>query len=233
MSDLWLILPGLMAAGLAGSGHCFGMCGGLAALGGSSGRKRYVLLMNLARIITYTFIGLVGGLIVQLGVSSSEQLLQLSKLGNVSRIISGILLLLLALGVVGWRWDQAFFGQLPALFWAKIQPISRRLLPINRSKDALLLGALWGWLPCGLVYAVLPVAWLRADALESGLMLFCFGLGTLPSMLAMGLASTRIRLLLKKPKLKWFLAGSILLAALWLLVLPLFSLFDINTGHHH
>ncbi len=232
MHDLWLILPGLLAAGLAGSGHCFGMCGGLAALAGSSRKTRYVVWLNLARIGSYTCIGLIGGLIVQMGIGSSEQLLQLSQLGTISRTLSGILLILLALSVAGWRWDIAAFRQLSAKFWNKLQPISQRLLPISSSTDAILFGSLWGWLPCGLVYAVLPAAWLRGNALESGVMMFCFGLGTLPSMLAMGMASARIRLFLQRRGVKWFAVGLLIIAGLWLLYQPVSSLFGNSHSHH-
>ncbi len=232
MSDLWLILPGLFTAGLAGSGHCFGMCGGVAAMAGSSNQTSYVLWMNLARIGSYILIGLIGGLIVQLGISSSEHLLQLSQLGAISRILSGILLILLAFSVAGWHWDVVIFRNLAAGFWSKLQPLSLRFLPINRPKDAVLFGSLWGWLPCGLVYAVLPTAWLRGNALESGLMMFCFGLGTLPSMLAMGIASAKIRLFLQRPGTKWLSVILLLIGGLWLLYHPILSLFSTNHTHH-
>lgn len=232
MSDLWLILPGLFAAGLAGSGHCFGMCGGLAALAGNSNKTSYVLWMNLARISSYTFIGLMGGLSIQLGIGSSEQLLQLSQLGTISRILSGILLILLAISMAGWRLKLAIFHNLSTKFWSKLQPLSQRLLPINNPKDALLFGSLWGWLPCGLIYAVLPAAWLRADALESSLMMFCFGLGTLPSMLAMGVASARIRLFLQRRGFRWLAVGLLTIGGLWLLYHPILSLFSNGQAHH-
>lgn len=230
-NDLWPILPALFAAGLAGSGHCFGMCGGVAALAGSSAAQVSVVWINLARLCSYVVIGALGALLIQLGISSSEQILQISALGDISRILSGLILIGLGCNVVGWRVSNGVFGRISDNFWQKLQPLSRRLLPINKTTDALLFGLLWGWLPCGLIYAVLPAAWLRGNPLEAGLMLLCFGLGTLPSMLSMGMASAKFRLWLKNPGMKRFIIASIILAGLWLLILPVLSLFE--TGHQH
>lgn len=233
MSDLWLILPGLVAAGLAGSGHCFGMCGGLAALAGSTDKRIYVLWLNLARIGSYVLIGLLGGLVIQIGIGSSEQLLRLEKLGSISRALSGLLLMLLGLSIAGWRWDVTVFKKISQRFWATLQPLSQRLLPIRNVRDALQFGALWGWLPCGLVYAVLPAAWLRGNALESGLMMLAFGLGTLPSMLAMGMASAQIRLFLQRRGFRWFTAVLLLFAGAALVAMSVIAWTSGASMHHH
>ncbi len=230
--DLWLVLPGLFAAGLAGSGHCFGMCGGLAALAGSSTQTNQLIWLNLARISSYMLVGVIGALLLQWGFSSSEQLLRISQLGSISRLLSGILLLLIAFSLFGWRLDALLIRRIAAIFWKRLQPLTQRLLPLRNPGDALLFGMLWGWLPCGLVYAVAPAAWLRADALQAGLMMLAFGLGTLPAMLATGMASARIRLWMQQPSVRWISVLMIAIAGLWLMYQPLLGLFGSGHAHH-
>lgn len=233
MHELWLILPSMFAAGLAGSGHCFGMCGGLAALAGSGVRRHHVIYANLGRIGSYCLIGAGGSGLIQFGIASNEQFLNLSQLSTGSRLLSGVLLIMLACSIAGWRMDISAFRRVSNSFWQKLQPLSRQLLPVDSIKKACAFGALWGWLPCGLIYAVLPIAWLRGNALEAGVMLLAFGLGTLPAMLAMGMASAEIRLLLRKAGVKWFTVALIMLAGIWLLIIPLMSLLGLRGGHQH
>ena len=59
--------------------------------------------------------------------------------------------------------------------------------------QALGLGALWGWLPCGMVYAVLLTALASGNASEGALILAAFGLGTLPNLLLIGTAVGRAK----------------------------------------
>jgi sulfite exporter TauE/SafE len=63
--------------------------------------------------------------------------------------------------------------------------------------STLTLGILWGFLPCGLVFAMLILA-ARAESLAGGaLTMFAFGLGTIPTLLGFGLAANLI-----SPKLR-------------------------------
>jgi sulfite exporter TauE/SafE len=73
---------------------------------------------------------------------------------------------------------------------------------------AFALGALWGWLPCGMVYGALVVALASGDPVSGALTMAAFGLGTLPNLLALGYAAGRLR-----PRL-----GSIRIAASAVLV---------------
>jgi sulfite exporter TauE/SafE len=54
-------------------------------------------------------------------------------------------------------------------------------------------GALWGWLPCGMVYSVLVTAMLAGSAFGGALVMLAFGLGTLPMLLGLGLLGARLR----------------------------------------
>ncbi len=55
------------------------------------------------------------------------------------------------------------------------------------------MGGLWGWLPCGIVYSVLIAAVATGSAVNGGLLMLAFGLGTLPTLLAMGLAAVKLK----------------------------------------
>jgi sulfite exporter TauE/SafE len=73
--------------------------------------------------------------------------------------------------------------------WKTIAPIARRLVPISTSSQAFGLGLLWGWLPCGLVYAAIAAAVTSGSAIGGAATMIAFGLGTLPMLLAMGSAA--------------------------------------------
>ena len=68
----------------------------------------------------------------------------------------------------------------------------RSFLPVRTLPQAIALGLLWGWLPCGLVYSVLLWSVASANALDGALLMLCFGLGTLPNLLAMGVFAQRL-----------------------------------------
>jgi hypothetical protein len=78
-----------------------------------------------------------------------------------------------------------------------LQPLSKKLLPLRTTPQAFALGLLWGWLPCGLVYSVLVAALATGSAARGGLLMLAFGLGTLPALLAMGMAAVRLKAFLQ------------------------------------
>ena len=86
------------------------------------------------------------------------------------------------------------------LLWRHIQPLSRQLLPVRNPLQAVALGALWGWLPCGLIYSTLIWSATASDWQTSALLMACFGLGTIPAMLATGLLASQVQSLLKNRK---------------------------------
>jgi uncharacterized protein len=83
------------------------------------------------------------------------------------------------------------------ILWRRLQPLSKKLLPLRSANQAFLLGLLWGWLPCGLVYSVLVAALATGSAARGSLLMLAFGLGTLPTLLAMGMAAVRLKALLQ------------------------------------
>ena len=83
--------------------------------------------------------------------------------------------------------------QLGGVLWRRVQPLVKPLVPMDTPLKALALGGLWGWVPCGMVYSVLLTAMLSGSALDGALVMGAFGLGTLPMLLAMGMAGARLR----------------------------------------
>ena len=94
--------------------------------------------------------------------------------------------------------------------WSHIKPWSRRLLPVDSASKAAALGALWGWLPCALVYSVLTIALASGHPVSGALTMLAFGLGTLPNLLAMGLAASRMRPLIRDVRVRR-IAGALII----------------------
>ncbi len=180
--------------GLLGGVHCVGMCGGIVgalSLGLPEGRWNagYLLAYNLGRIGSYTLAGaLVGGVTAVAG-----HLLDVRQWQQILLGVAGGFLVLLGLYLGGWWTVLRRVEAAGGLLWRRIEPLGRRLLPVRRPGQALLLGILWGWLPCGLVYSVLIWAMAAGSATQGALLMLAFGLGTLPNLLAMGLFAARLR----------------------------------------
>ena len=71
----------------------------------------------------------------------------------------------------------------------KLEPYGRQLLPVKKPIQALAVGAIWGWLPCGLVYSALVWSLASGGAWQGAAFMTAFGLGTLPALLLMGVAA--------------------------------------------
>ena len=86
--------------------------------------------------------------------------------------------------------------------WTRIQPLARRFLPARSPAQALGVGLMWGFLPCGLVYSMLGLALLSGSPSSGALIMVAFGLGTLPNLLLAGMLLTRLRGLTRHPMLR-------------------------------
>ena len=179
--------------GLLGGVHCLAMCGGLVGsltLGLDPARRRdpwrllpLQLGYNLGRVTGY---GLAGALAGGLGAI----LLQLGPLQSVQRILyglAGVLMLLLGLYLGGWWRRLALVERLGLGLWRRLEPLSRRWLPVRRPAQALAVGLVWAWVPCGLVYSVLITAVTTGSPGNGALLMLAFGAGTLPNLLGIGL----------------------------------------------
>ncbi len=83
--------------------------------------------------------------------------------------------------------------------WQRLRPLTARLVPADSVAKLVALGGVWGWLPCGMVYSVLVTAMLSGSAGAGAAVMLAFGLGTLPMLLALGLAGARLRAALSAP----------------------------------
>ncbi len=206
-----------LVVGLLGGVHCVGMCGGIVgaiSLGmpGEVRRGRWGMLLayNLGRIASYTAAGAVAG---GLGFFFSG-LLPVRHAQQALLALAGVFMILLGLYLGGW-WNLLLrVEQAGGRLWKRIEPLGRGLLPARRPGQALLLGALWGWLPCGLVYSVLIWSVSAGGAGQGALLMLAFGLGTLPNLLAMGAAATQLQGLARRPWVRRLAGGLIILFGL-------------------
>ena len=222
MSDLLPLLGSALILGLLGGGHCLGMCGGLmgaltlAIPPEQRGRRmRLLLAYNLGRILSYACAGLLLGL-AGWAVASSPAALAL-------RVVAALLLIAMGLYLAGWWSGLTRIEALGRGLWRHIQPVASRLLPVSSMPRALLLGALWGWLPCGLVYSTLLWAASQGNAGYSAALMLAFGVGTWPVLLATGLAAERVNILLKRRSVR--VAGGVLVM--------LFGIWTMPGPHQH
>jgi len=215
--DLLPLLGSALILGLLGGGHCLGMCGGLmgaltlAIPPEQRGRRlRLLLAYNVGRILSYACAGLLLGL-AGWAVASSLAALAL-------RVLAALLLIAMGLYLAGWWSGLTRIEALGRGLWRHIQPVASRLLPVSSLPRALLLGALWGWLPCGLVYSTLLWAASQGNAGYSAALMLAFGLGTWPVLLATGLAAERVSSLLRRRSVR--MAGGLLVILFGLWTLP-------------
>ena len=209
MTELQLLSA--FSLGLAGAGHCVGMCGGIAAalnLGGAS-QAGTTTAYHGGRIISYT---LLGGL---LGFASAAVDVAAWTLGL--RYVAGLLLIGMGLYIANWWRGMAILEQAGARLWQPVQRLSARWLPIRHWRHALALGLCWGLMPCGLIYSSLAWAATASSGLHSAALMFVFGLGTLPAMLATSLGAGRLQDLLRRRGLKLAIALLLIVSGSWTL----------------
>lgn len=207
-----------LVAGLLGGGHCIGMCGGIVsalsfALPPSQRHPARIaslmLMYNLGRISSYTLAGaLVGGL---------GQLL-IHNLQEITQLLSWLAVIMLAMmaSYVGQWWQG--LTRVEAIgkhLWRFLEPLGRRLMPVTHPGQALMIGLIWGWLPCGLVYSMLILALSSGSPIQGALLLFVFGLGTLPTLLLTGALARQVTGFLRQPLWRQAAALMLLAFAVW------------------
>jgi sulfite exporter TauE/SafE len=208
--------PGYISAfaiGLAGAGHCLGMCGGIAAALNLGGHRSLpvTLAYHSGRIGSYT---LLGGL---LGLAAGS--IDIAAWTIALRYIAGALLIAMGLYIVDWWRGLQVLERAGARLWQPVQHLSSRWLPVRRWYQGFALGLCWGLMPCGLIYSALAWAATAQNALDSAVLMFCFGLGTLPAMLATSLGADRLQAFLRRRGLKVVIAMLLIASGLWTIYL--------------
>ena len=203
----------MLLVGLAGSVHCAGMCGGIVSAFSLAPVRAFpvpviatrgglaagwlplqpalrVLAYNAGRIASYTTAGALAG---GAGSIGAGRLAGFAAFETVGLWLAGALLVMLGLYLMdAWR-ALAVLERLGGHLWRRLEPLTAALLPLDRPYKLFALGALWGWLPCGMVYSALALALLSGSAAAGALLMLAFGLGTLPLLLALGVAGARWR----------------------------------------
>jgi len=208
-----LSLGGAFGLGLAGAGHCLGMCGGIAAALNLGGRQSSTttLAYHFGRISSYT---LLGG---ALGFAAGEVGIQAWTIAL--RYLAGLLLVAMGLYIADWWRGMALLERAGAHIWQPVQKFSSRFLPIHHWGQALALGLCWGLMPCGLIYSSLAWAATSQSGPQAALLMFCFGLGTLPAMLATSLGAGNVQQFLRRRGLKLVIALFLIASGVWTLYL--------------
>lgn len=213
MIDLSIFLS-LFTLGLVSSTHCIGMCGGIMgaltmAIPAQAKAKRGLILLsyNLGRIASYALMGLLAGFFAE----------QIAALGGVTilRVIAGLLLIAMGLYLADWWRGLTKLETLGHYLWVYLQPLGKGLMPVDNIPKALFLGALWGWLPCGLVYAALAMAMTQPAPIMAASAMLAFGLGTLPAVLAAGFVAQQLTRILQQRQVRIGLALIIIIFGVW------------------
>jgi sulfite exporter TauE/SafE len=186
------LLLAVFLGALVSGWHCALMCGGIAAAierQGSAQEMKHIplqskselfylqLIMHFGRLTTYVFLGAIaawaGAVLWQQNIVPIQR--PLFALTSLILLVMGVRLLRPSSNgplLVG-KW----LGVRMAAYWAKY------LGSFTGRSSRWFSGMVWGLVPCGLVYSVLPLAFLSGDVLTGAALMLAFGLGTLPNLL--------------------------------------------------
>ncbi|MBP1314346.1 sulfite exporter TauE/SafE family protein [Herbaspirillum sp. 1130] len=170
-----------------------------------------VLGYNLGRLSSYALAGALAGGIAAGLLRGADVLGWLAPAQTVAYVITNLVLILLGLYLTQWWSGLSRMEQWGSGLWSRLRPHAARLVPVDTPVKALLLGSLWGWLPCGMVYSALLTALMAGSAVQGALTMLAFGAGTLPMLLVAGMSGARLRQLAARPWVRRS-AGVIVLA---------------------
>jgi len=216
-----LLAPMLVSAfllGLAGAAHCIGMCGGIVTMlnrraastpegvsvltftashtaamrhpaptAGGQPSVAMPVAYNLGRIGSYTLAGALAGTVGSAAWLGSHLL----PLQQTAFAIGSLMMILIGLHLAGIPVLSHWLERVGSRLWKLIEPAARRSLRRDGLSGALLAGAAWGWVPCGMVYSVLTAALVSGSATAGAAIALAFGLGTLPGLTAFGWLTRR------------------------------------------
>jgi len=223
-------------AGLMGSVHCVGMCGGIVGaltyglpepIRQSPARLLpFLLSYNFGRIASYTVAGMVTG---YLGNFAGGFIAEYRG-WMVLRILAALIMITMGLYVGGWWQGLLRLEQLGGHIWKHLRPVGQRLMPVTSLPHALLLGLVWGWLPCGLVYTMLIWTLASGGWQEGAMFMLSFGAGTLPALLAVGAASAWLGRGLQRVALRRLAGAVVIIFGLWTLISTLLVQANVGLG---
>lgn len=183
----------LFVIGLITSVHCIAMCGGInlsqcipqMAQGetddtGKLATFQPALAYNIGRVMSYTAVGFVLGLIGFLIGSGTEVGLSIFLQG-ILKIIAGLFMVIMGINMLGlFPWLRKFTIRMPKFLARKV---GKQKAKTNRP---FIVGILNGFMPCGPLQSMWIVALASGNPFAGALSMFLFSLGTVPLMLGLG-----------------------------------------------
>jgi sulfite exporter TauE/SafE len=201
--------------GLLGGVHCVGMCGGIvtALSAPTVVRLRPVVSFrrhlgyNLGRVLSYTLLGAVVGAVGSGSLLFNRVLpVQLGLF-----ILANLVLICMGLYLMGQLRALSWVESLGQFLWLRVQPMARKMRPVRNGRQAVSVGCLWGFLPCGLSYGVLSLALVSGSAWRGAGLMLAFGAGTLPNLLLAGMLMVKYQAFARKRALR-VVAGVLVLS---------------------
>lgn len=206
--------------GIFSSMHCIGMCGSIigtltlsldASVRSNKVRlAQFVFNYNLGRIASYTIAGGLAGLLSSVLTLTFENGLGYRLL----QLASALTIAFAGFYIAGWFPRFAYIEKIGLFFWKKLEPFGHKLIPVKTRRNAFLFGMVWGWLPCGLVYAALLLATTTGDIFKSAMTMLAFGFGTLPAVVGIGIMTASLQKLSKNPRYRQIVGVLMILLAL-------------------
>lgn len=228
----WALFLAAFSMGLFGSPHCLGMCGGIVTAFGlsmqhvsDSKKNGLILTYHLGRLISYALLGLIASLV---GVAIFQSIMS----NSAPRIVLGAVLVLIGLAMLG----LPLFNQLEKFgmrFWQSLAPLRKKVFPIDSFGKALFAGLLWGFLPCGLVYGALMMAIAGNNIATGAALMFVFGLGTMPMLIATQKTVGMLQSSIKHFRLRQINGVIMMLSGLAVIFIPMMMHHNHNHGSHN
>jgi uncharacterized protein len=203
--------------GLMGAGHCATMCGPitLALITRMPERPRQPLMSHFGRISMYA---LLGALVAAFSATATTYLRN-EILHTAWLLLPNLLLLLSALYLMGFQQAYAPIEKAGQRLWCGLLGARNWASARGGVTGDYIRGALWGLLPCGMIYSALGLAVLAAHPLDGALLMAAFGASTLPVLLALGMLSKTAVRRLQTPQMRRWLGAALLLLVVWNLYL--------------
>ena len=228
----WALFLAAFSMGLFGSPHCLGMCGGIVTAFGlsmqhvsDSKKNGLILTYHVGRLISYSLLGLIASFV---GVAIFQSIMS----NSAPRIVLGAVLVLIGLAMLG----LPLFNELEKFgmrFWQSLAPLRKKVFPIDSFGKALFAGLLWGFLPCGLVYGALMMAIAGNDIATGAALMFVFGLGTMPMLIATQKTVGMLQSSIKNFRLRQINAVIMMLSGLAVIFIPMMMHHNHNHGSHN
>lgn len=179
-----------------------------AAPAGASPVVGRLLAYNAGRIATYTMLGAIAGV-----AGSAAWLIDgILPVQQAAFSLASLALLLMGLYLLGLRGPANRLESAGRPLWRRLRPLAARSLAATAPAGSARLaatGMLWGLVPCAMVYGVLLAALASGSAAQGAALMFAFGLGTLPNLLALGASAAWLGRLAGLPALR-IAAGALL-----------------------